>query len=73
MQAGLTSNPCTPRLLTTVFSPSLERLRTERVRRVALIGHSQGRFMLRELVKREIDRKPAVRRRLISGLLLGGT
>lgn len=163
---GLRSNPCTPRLSTTVFSPSLERLRTERVRRVrrprydcfyvyptvsdqpglqanrridpelrsialyqaarfsrdcrvyapvyrqltlggivspdttpemraraygdvrdawrtylrkfnrgrgvVLIGHSQGTFMLRELVKREIDRKPAVRRRLISGLLLGG-
>jgi hypothetical protein len=31
---GLTSNPCTPRLSTTVFSPSLDRLRTERVRRV---------------------------------------
>jgi hypothetical protein len=163
---GLTSDPCTPSMSTTVFSPSLQPLRTERVRRarrprydcfyvyptvsdqpalqanrridpelrsialyqaarfsrdcrvyapvyrqltlagivspdttaamraraygdvrsawrtylrrfnrgrgVVLIGHSQGTFMLRELVKREIDRKPAVRRRLISALLLGG-
>jgi Protein of unknown function (DUF3089) len=42
-----------------------------RGRGVVLIGHTQGTFMLRELVKREIDRKPAARRRLISGLLLG--
>jgi hypothetical protein len=41
-------------------------------RGVVLIGHSQGTFVLRELVKEEIDRKPAVRRRLISALLLGG-
>ena len=41
-------------------------------RGVVLISHSQGTFMLRELVKREIDRRPAVRRRLISALLLGG-
>lgn len=41
-------------------------------RGVVLVGHSQGTFMLRELVRREIDRKPAVRRRLISALLLGG-
>jgi hypothetical protein len=41
-------------------------------RGVVLIGHSQGTFVLRELVRREIDRKPAVRRRLISALLLGG-
>jgi Protein of unknown function (DUF3089) len=41
-------------------------------RGVVLIGHSQGTFMLRELVRREIDRRPAVRRRLISAVLLGG-
>jgi hypothetical protein len=41
-------------------------------RGVVLIGHSQGSFMLRELIKREIDDKPAVRRKLISALLLGG-
>jgi hypothetical protein len=41
-------------------------------RGVVLIGHSQGSFMLRELIKREIDDKPAVRKRLISALLIGG-
>jgi hypothetical protein len=43
-----------------------------RGRGVVLLGHSQGTFMLRELVKREIDPSPRVRRRLISAVLLGG-
>jgi Protein of unknown function (DUF3089) len=46
--------------------------RHNRGRGVVLISHSQGTRMLRELVTREIDRRPAVRRRLISALLLGG-
>lgn len=46
--------------------------RHNRGRGVVLIGHSQGTFMLRVLVAREIDRKPRVRRRLISAILLGG-
>src|SRR4051812_28500616 len=37
-----------------------------------LIGHSQGSFVLRQLIKDEIDSKPAVRRRMVSALLLGG-
>jgi pimeloyl-ACP methyl ester carboxylesterase len=41
-------------------------------RGVVLIGHSQGTYMLRELVRREIDRRPKVRRRLVSALLIGG-
>ena len=41
-------------------------------RGVVLVGHSQGTFMLRELIKNEIDRKASVRRRLVSALLLGG-
>jgi pimeloyl-ACP methyl ester carboxylesterase len=41
-------------------------------RGVILIGHSQGSFVLRELVAKEIDDKPAVRRRLVSAVLLGG-
>jgi hypothetical protein len=43
-----------------------------RGRGVVFVGHSQGTFMLRELLKNEVDRKPRVRRLLISGLLLGG-
>jgi hypothetical protein len=46
--------------------------RHNRGRGVVLIGHSQGTYMLRELVRREIDRKPDVRRRLVSALLIGG-
>ena len=41
-------------------------------RGVVLIGHSQGTFILRRLARLEIDRRPPVRRRLVSALLLGG-
>ena len=41
-------------------------------RGVVLVGHSQGSFVLRELVAKEIDSKPKVRERLISAVLLGG-
>ena len=37
-----------------------------------LIGHSQGSFLLRELIAKEIDPKPAVRKRLVSAILMGG-
>jgi hypothetical protein len=41
-------------------------------RGVIFVGHSQGTFVLRELIAKEVDSKPAVRRRLISAILLGG-
>jgi hypothetical protein len=37
-----------------------------------LIGHSQGALVLRSVIVKEIDRKPAVRRRLVSAILMGG-
>lgn len=37
-----------------------------------LIGHSQGAFLLRELIAREIDPSATLRRRLVSAILLGG-
>jgi hypothetical protein len=37
-----------------------------------LIGHSQGTFVLRTLIARDVDRHPAVRRRMLSAILLGG-
>lgn len=46
--------------------------RDNRGRGVVLIGHSQGTRVLRQLVREEVDPKPAVRRRLVSALLLGG-
>jgi hypothetical protein len=41
-------------------------------RGVVLIGHSQGSYVLAELIRREIDGKP-VQSRLVSALLLGAT
>ena len=41
-------------------------------RGVALVGHSQGSFILTELIRQEIDGKPA-QSRLVSALLLGAT
>ena len=43
-----------------------------RGRGVVLIGHSQGTFVLRELIHQLVDRHKNVRARLISGVLLGG-
>ena len=37
-----------------------------------LIGHSQGSFVLRALIAKYVDPKPAVRRLLVSAILLGG-
>jgi hypothetical protein len=41
-------------------------------RGVVLIGHSQGAGQLTQLIKREIDTKPEVRKQLVSAVLLGG-
>ena len=41
-------------------------------RGVVLIGHSQGTFVLRELVHSVIDSRKKVRRLLVSAILLGG-
>src|SRR5215207_8674870 len=41
-------------------------------RGVVLIGHSQGTFHLADLLAREIEGRPRVRRRLVSAILLGG-
>src|SRR3954469_10972238 len=41
-------------------------------RGIVFVGHSQGTFVLRQLIAKEVDAKPAVRRRMVSALLLGG-
>lgn len=41
-------------------------------RRFVLIGHSQGAFVLRSLIAKDVDLEPRVRRRLLSAILLGG-
>lgn len=37
-----------------------------------LIGHSQGSFVLRQLIAKDVDSKPVVRARLLSAILMGG-
>ena len=41
-------------------------------RGVVLVSHSQGTFVLRQLIREEIDPRRAMRRKLVSALLLGG-
>jgi hypothetical protein len=41
-------------------------------RGVVLIGHSQGAFILKRLLARQIETKAAVRDRVVSAILLGG-
>jgi DUF3089 family protein len=36
------------------------------------IGHSQGAFVLRQLIRKDVDPKPAIRKLLVSAILLGG-
>jgi hypothetical protein len=50
----------------------LEYLRKDNHGRgVVLLGHSQGSRMLRALVRREIDRNPSIRDRLVSAIIPG--
>ena len=41
-------------------------------RGVVLIGHSEGAFLLKELIANEIERSPSERKLLVSAILLGG-
>jgi hypothetical protein len=41
-------------------------------RGIVFVGHSQGSFVLRQLLAKEVDAKPAVRKLMVSGILLGG-
>jgi hypothetical protein len=43
-----------------------------RGRGFVLIGHSQGTFMLRQLIAKDVDPRPSVRLGLLSAILLGG-
>jgi Protein of unknown function (DUF3089) len=76
--SGLTNpSTVTPEMRESGYADVREAWRTylrkfNRGRGVVLIGHSQGTFVLRRLVAEEIDRKKALRDRLISALLLGG-
>jgi hypothetical protein len=41
-------------------------------RGIVLIGHSQGAFILRQLISQDIEPDPSVRARIVSAILLGG-
>src|SRR5262249_37862178 len=41
-------------------------------RGVILIGHSQGSFHLKQLIREQLDANPTLRKQLVSALLLGG-
>src|SRR5262249_24785748 len=41
-------------------------------RGVVLLGHSQGSFVLKRLIREEIENKPAVLKLLVSAVLVGG-
>jgi hypothetical protein len=67
----------TPKMRETAYRDVRDAFRTylkrySHGRGVVLMGHSQGSFVLRRLISEEVDRKPAVRRRLVSAVLLGG-
>jgi hypothetical protein len=52
------------------FAAFLRRIGHRRA--FVLIGHSQGSYHLQRLIRRRIDDRPVLRRRLVSAVLLGG-
>ena len=75
--AGIGNPAVPPELRATAYADVRAAWRTylrkhNKGRGVVLVSHSQGTFMLQRLVAEEIDPKPAMRRKLVSALLLGG-
>ena len=71
---GLTDPAARERAYSDVLSAFNDYLNTENEGRpIVLIGHSQGSWHLTQLIQQEIDGSPALRQRLLSALLLGGT
>lgn len=56
-----------------VLEPFIEYLeKYNEGRGFVLIGHSQGALLLEQLIKEQIDPNPALRKQLVSAILLGG-
>lgn len=77
IQGLLNPQNVTPEMEAEAYADVREAWRTylrkfNKGRGVVLVGHSQGTFVLRDLIRQEIDPKPAMRRRLVSAILLGG-
>ena len=67
----------TPHMAQVAYNSALQAWRTYMAkyndgRGVVLIGHSQGTFVLRQLITEEIDPNPQLRSQLVSAILLGG-
>ncbi len=72
-QGGERRGVVNPRGYADVLAAWREYLRRDnKGRGVVLIGHSQGTFVLRQLIAKEIDRSTRARARIVSALLLGG-
>src|SRR5688572_4407555 len=77
IQGLLNSQNVTPQMEAEAYADVREAWRTylrkfNRGRGVIFVGHSQGTFVLRRVIREEVDPKPALRRRLVSAILLGG-
>jgi hypothetical protein len=77
IQGLLQPDTVTPEMREQAYADVLEAWRTylrrfNDGRGVVLVSHSQGTFVLRRLIGEEIDPRRAMRRKLVSALLLGG-
>jgi Protein of unknown function (DUF3089) len=77
IQGLLQPDTVTPAMREEAYADVLEAWRTylrrfNNGRGVVLVSHSQGTFVLRRLIREEIDPRRAMRRKLVSALLLGG-
>ena len=77
IQGLLQPDTVTPEMREQGYADVLEAWRTylarfNRGRGVVFVSHSQGTFVLRRLIREEIDPKRSMRKRLVSAVLLGG-
>lgn len=77
IQALLNPSTITPEIREQAYADVVEAWRAylkrfNHGRGVVLIGHSQGTFLLRRLIREKIDPRASARRRLVSAVLLGG-
>jgi hypothetical protein len=77
IQGLLQPQTVTPEMVEQGYADVLEAwraylARAGKGRGVVLLSHSQGTFVLRRLIREEIDPKASARKRLVSAILLGG-
>jgi len=77
LQALFSGEPITPEMAALGYGDVVAAWKTylrkyNKGRGVIFIGHSQGTYVLRQLLSQQVDPKRKVRKRLISAILLGG-